>query len=94
METRLIEAVQSFPCLWQGSSPSYKDLAARQNAWKEVANQVGGLSVEECTKRWKNLRDRFVRELKKAKLSDEAPSSCWPLFDLLLFLQDSIRHRK
>lgn len=55
------------------------------------------ISVEECMKRWKNLRDKFVRELKKSKNSDtgedDVPSG-WPFFDFLLFLQDSVRHRK
>ena len=58
---------------------------------------MGDLSVEECMKRWKNLRDRFVRELKKIKNDgDEAVSlhCSWPFFDVLLFLQDSVRHRK
>jgi hypothetical protein len=50
-------------------------------------------------KRWKNLRDRFVRELKKSKKNDsddgaDSLHSSWPFFDFLLFLQDSVRHRK
>ena len=40
MEVKLIEAVRLFPCLWQVTNPSYKDLRARQNAWIEVASQV------------------------------------------------------
>ena len=40
MEEKIIEAVRGFPCLWQPKSPSYKDLRAKENAWKEVANQV------------------------------------------------------
>ena len=37
---RLIEAVRSFPCLWNVSSKGYKDLRARENAWKEVTVEV------------------------------------------------------
>lgn len=40
MEAKLIESVRCFPCLWQVSDPSYKDVTARQNAWKDVASQV------------------------------------------------------
>ena len=40
MEERLIEAVRAFPCLWQVSSKGYKDLRAKENAWKEVASRV------------------------------------------------------
>ena len=39
-EEKLIEAIRSFPCLWQESSKSYRDQRARENAWKEVAEAV------------------------------------------------------
>ena len=39
-DEKLIEAVRAFPCLWQVSSKSYKDVKAKENAWKLVANQV------------------------------------------------------
>ena len=40
MEEKLIEAVRTFPCLWQPSARGYKDLRAKENVWKEVAMQV------------------------------------------------------
>ena len=60
--------------------------------------QIGeGVKIEECIKRWKTLRDHFVRELKKKKKpSGEAGpefKSSWHLFDLLIFLTDTVRHR-
>ena len=39
-EEKLIEAVRSFPCILDVSSKSYKDLRARENAWKLVAEEV------------------------------------------------------
>ena len=39
-DNKLIEAVRYFPCLWQVSSKSYKDVRTRENAWKEVASQI------------------------------------------------------
>ena len=44
-EEALVEAVRSFPCLWQSSSKKYKDLRAKENAWKEVAKEVRELNV-------------------------------------------------
>ena len=32
--------VRCFPCLWQVSSKSYKDVRTRENAWKKVASQI------------------------------------------------------
>lgn len=54
--------------------------------------------VGKCMKRWKNIRDRFVRELKKTKQYknedvDSSYASSWPMYDRLLFLQDIVRHR-
>ena len=42
-----IEAVRSFPRLWEISSKDYKDSRARNNAWKSVAEQVGGTPDQE-----------------------------------------------
>ena len=60
--------------------------------------QTRGVSVDECTRKWKSLRDRFVRELKKVKkkkTGDPGPPyiSCWPLFDTLSFLSDTVKYR-
>ena len=34
---KLVEAVKSYPCLWQVTSCAYKDIIAKINAWKEVS---------------------------------------------------------
>ena len=36
----LVEAVRSFPCLWEVTCKTYKDARAKENAWKQVASQV------------------------------------------------------
>ena len=41
MDEKLVEAVRSFLCLWQLTCKSYKDIRAKENAWKQVASQVG-----------------------------------------------------
>ena len=40
-DEKLIEVVRDFTCLGQVISKSYKDIRAMENAWKEVANNVG-----------------------------------------------------
>ena len=50
-------------------------------------------------KKWKNLRDTFVRELKKVKTKksgDEGPAyiSRWPLFSAMMFVADTVKHRQ
>ena len=50
-------------------------------------------------KKWKNLRDRFVREKKKvvkpsgSSRDDEEEESQWEYFHLLQFLNDFVKHR-
>ena len=56
------------------------------------------MTVEDCMRRWKTVRDHFVRELRKMKKTsgeaDPELKSNWYLFDLLLFLTDTVRHRQ
>ena len=42
---RLIDAVRNLPCLWQVSCKVYKNLKARENAWKIVAREVEGTTA-------------------------------------------------
>ena len=36
-DEKLIESVREYPCLWRVCSKAYKDIRAKENAWKEVA---------------------------------------------------------
>ena len=36
----LMEAVRRFECLWKARSRAYKDLRAKENAWKLVTDEV------------------------------------------------------
>ena len=45
-EERLIEAVRSYPSLWQVSAKCYKDAKAKENAWKKVATEVRCLCIK------------------------------------------------
>ena len=85
-QEQLIEAVRSFPCLWDVSSG---DVRARENAWKRVAERVGG-TPDVCSKKWKNTRDKYVRELKKVRKKRRTgegppPTSSWCISPFCLF---------
>ena len=54
--------------------------------------------MEDSKSKWKSIRDRYVREVKKVKdqrSGDAGPpyKPSWPLFEMLMFLSDCIRHR-
>ena len=36
----LVEAVRKFECLWKVNSRIYKDIRAKENAWKAVASST------------------------------------------------------
>ena len=40
-DEKLIETVKRYPCLWEIHSKSFRDLAAKETAWKIVAQEVG-----------------------------------------------------
>ena len=53
--------------------------------------------MDECARKWKSLREEFVRELKKVefrKTGEKSPAYVlkWPLYGVLLFLSDTVRH--
>ena len=52
--------------------------------------------AEDVQQRWKVLRDRFVRELKKKQPTGCAAktSSDWEPLEYMIFLRDSIKHRR
>jgi hypothetical protein len=99
-QERLIEAVRSFPCIWNNLCSQYRELRTKENAWKAVHTQMGlaEFTIDDLQKRWKSLRDRYCRESKKVKSKksgDPGPPyvPAWPIFKFLTFLEDTIKHR-
>ena len=59
---------------------------------------MGESDLQSLQKRWKSLRDKYVQEKKKVKKGKSGdggppPASCWPLFEFMSFLDETIRHR-
>ena len=48
-EEKLIDCVRCYPCLWQVSSKGYKDIRAKDNAWREISVQVRYLRAPSCS---------------------------------------------
>ena len=60
-EEKLIEAVHSFPSLWKVTSKSYKDVKAKENAWKEVAIRVNYYKRQLCIAVHRTVLYRVLR---------------------------------
>lgn len=57
------------------------------------------MTADDCIRRWRSLRDKFVRENKnvtKRKSGEEGPCyvSNWPLYNIMLFIGDTVKHRE
>lgn len=93
IEERLVEEIRKYEHLYDSSSPDYKDSQMVADAWCEISEAVG-LSVTECTKRWKNLRDKYVRLRKKQALNGDIGRKKVPAFYLCLsWLAPYVKHR-
>ncbi len=63
---------------------------------------MGETSLEDCTRKWKNLRDQFVKQLKKEGkvgkrkrgATNEPYISKWRHFETMKFLTDSVRPKE
>ncbi|XP_054089598.1 uncharacterized protein Adf1_18 isoform X3 [Zeugodacus cucurbitae] len=85
-EELLIKLVRNHDVLYSNKGIKYSNLKAK--SWLEISEQMG-VSVEACYNRWKSLRERYTREIKR----DASLSVQWPLFNSLSFLRDSIKLR-
>ncbi|KAG6449760.1 hypothetical protein O3G_MSEX006240 [Manduca sexta] len=59
-DEKLAELVQPHSYLYNLQDPSRKNILARESTWQEIAQQLSK-PVEECKKRWRGLRDGYMR---------------------------------
>ncbi|XP_026111314.1 uncharacterized protein LOC113086914 [Carassius auratus] len=93
---KLIQAVHAYPVLYDASLHDYRSAERRVKAWREVAACVG-FSVLECKRRWKTIRDRYIRERRLCQLRTEEGGRrlhYWSHRETLAFLDAHIRKKK
>ncbi|XP_057688198.1 uncharacterized protein LOC130913538 [Corythoichthys intestinalis] len=95
VEERIVEEVRKYNHLYNSSSKHYKDCEMANNSWREIAENTG-LEVTECMKKWKNLRDKYVRLRKKlATRSGFTGRQKVPAFyHFLSWLDPHVKHRE
>lgn len=70
----LINLVFEYPCLWNKQEKSYSRRNCKINAWDEIGRQLG-TDAKEAKDLWRSLRDKYVREKKKAEDSERSGRS-------------------
>uniref|UniRef100_A0A8D3D396 Transcription factor Adf-1-like n=1 Tax=Scophthalmus maximus TaxID=52904 RepID=A0A8D3D396_SCOMX len=88
MDDKLILAVFNYPELYNVTLPNYRCTESRANAWRNIS-MVLGLPSDECKRKWKNMRDRYLKEVRmeiKSKKQGEVVQSRWKYRQLMNFI--------
>lgn len=93
-ENMLTELVKERPVLYDKQHEDFRAGNMRKKAWVEIAN-ITGWDVDLLQKRWRVMRDRFVRELRRTKNIDgDSQVNCSAFFRDMLFLVRHVKSKK
>ncbi|KAG8183847.1 hypothetical protein JTE90_005311 [Oedothorax gibbosus] len=70
-EEKIIAEIAKRPVLYQVDKKSFKDTVAKDNNWLEI-EKVLNIKVEELKRRWKTIRDYYVRNSKRMPTGSKA----------------------
>ncbi|KAF5272729.1 hypothetical protein FQA39_LY07756 [Lamprigera yunnana] len=101
LNEQLIEVVKKYPFLFDKRERDYKNTVKKSRTWEKIAVKLHLTRGEDACKKWKSLRDRYARELKKLSdfqstgtESQQLEVQTWDLFENLSFLRNHIGHNK
>lgn len=81
-EEMFVNEIKKQPILYNTTMKDYKRFSTRHDAWAEVALSMN-LSEQECKKRWRSLRDAFMKVVRN---KNEEERKTWIHYRLLEFL--------
>uniref|UniRef100_A0A182WQZ0 MADF domain-containing protein n=1 Tax=Anopheles minimus TaxID=112268 RepID=A0A182WQZ0_9DIPT len=89
-EDQLISKVRANEVLYNVRNVNYRRKNDKERIWQQIAYELD-TSVEVCKRRWKSLRDKFIKlsrlEQSARGTSDEEQPKKWQYFESLAFLQ-------
>ncbi|XP_040565344.1 uncharacterized protein [Lepeophtheirus salmonis] len=83
----LASEIQKYDLIYNTLSSEYKDVKMTELAWKKIGKEMY-LTPFECKRRWKNMRDRYVRMRKT--MGHGVPE----IFECFSFLNPYIKHKE
>lgn len=89
-DAQLIASIKPRKCLYEKGNANYKNIAEKEKMWKRVAEECGADTVRVVRSRWKQLRDRFGREI---KVTADPAKSTWKLYGDMMFIKDHVNVR-
>ncbi|XP_031624722.1 uncharacterized protein LOC116341663 [Contarinia nasturtii] len=90
-EEKLISEVQNRSILYDKALKGYRKPAIRETAWQEVATALES-TVDECKKRWRSLRDAFMKQYKMYSRGDSNTKKRWLFYEQMEFLAPYFEH--
>ncbi|CAL8400583.1 unnamed protein product [Boreogadus saida] len=93
----LITAVSECPVLYDLTLKAYHDLTKRNQAWRDIAAMLG-VTAEVSRKKWKYLRDKYLRERKAEKDRKKSGAGAtsfkrWKYMAIMGFLERHVKER-
>ncbi|XP_049283652.1 uncharacterized protein LOC125763952 [Anopheles funestus] len=85
-----VNEIKKRPVLYNMRHKDYKRICLRNRYWEEVALAMN-LSIQECKKRWRSMRDAF---LKTVRNKSEVERQSWIHYRLLEFMLPYVVFRK
>lgn len=89
-DERLIREIQKRQSLYDKTNEDYNNYKVKDHAWEDIAHILEA-PVTKCKARWKSLRERFVREVKRnRRLGYPEDTTRWNHFKKMNFIKDFI----
>lgn len=95
-EAALIAAVKAQSIIYDKNTADYRKPAKTDNAWSDIAKSLG-CSVISCKKRWKSLRDTFIKYYRMELQANSSSSGSkrrgtkfWNFYENLSFLKGHV----
>ncbi|XP_052864533.1 uncharacterized protein LOC128271135 [Anopheles cruzii] len=90
---RLIAEVKKRPVLYDKKCSAYRRASEMERAWTGVAEALN-MKVESCKKRWKSLRDNFIKhyrvEMQPDQQQTQGVRKAWPYYENMGFLRGHV----
>ena len=88
MGETLIKVLHQYPAQCDKQNAMYKDSNYKEAKWKEIV-EILHLNKEDVIKKWKSLRDTYVRHKNIKSKSRDGLSQCkpkWKYYDIMSFI--------
>ncbi|KAJ6648578.1 Transcription factor Adf-1 [Pseudolycoriella hygida] len=87
-DVKLIDLVKHCPTVYDSKIAEFKIPHRKEEAWELISKEME-ITVLECRNRWRTLRERYARELRRHDIN-----SSWPYFQMMEFLTPFIKPRE